>query len=194
MTALTNPQHEAFCRHYLVRPVGTVAARAAGYPDGSAHARAHDLLQRDDVQERIAELIHERDQAVEVEARDVLRELLRIALADPADAYDERGKLKAIHEIPTALRRTISSVKTEELFERHGKDREQIGYTKEIKFWDKGRGLEMLARHLALFRDVLKVDTSDPNKTEFDANLMAARVAAILESWRKRAEEAKDIL
>ena len=61
-----------------------------------------------------------------------------------------------IHEIPEEIRRAISGLETFEEFEGFGKDREKIGDTKKLKFWDKPRALELLGKHLGLFVD--KVD------------------------------------
>jgi hypothetical protein len=38
-----------------------------------------------------------------------------------------------------------------------GEERVWTGYLKEVKFWNKERGAEMLARHLSLFNDKLKL-------------------------------------
>lgn len=121
-----------------------------------------------------------RMERVEVKADDVLRELLRMGLSDPAMAFDERGALKSVHEIPVDLRRAISSIETDELFDGHGKDRAVVGVTRKIKFWPKDRALELLGKHLKLFVERHSLENPDGSPlVEGDALVrMAALVAA----------------
>jgi phage terminase small subunit len=180
-----DPREEQFCQHYLVEPIAARAARRSGYPEANARQRAWELLQRDDIQERIGVLSDERAREVKINAADVLRELMLIANANPKHAFDEHQNLLPINEIPDEVAKRIASWEVEH---------NPITGTQitKVKFWDKPRALEMLARHLALFRDTLvlkdgKLDTSEEN-------LLAARVAAILEMWRKREREVEGLL
>lgn len=193
---LDNKQHELFAQSYVaVCGNAAEAARQAGYSDegGAAKVRGWELLARPDVAHRVDELSAERFAMVNVEAADVLRELIRIATSDVAAAFDpQTNTLKAVHDIPIDLRRAISSVKTEELFEGSGKNRVQIGWTKEVKFWNKDRGLEMLARTLALFKDTLRVEGA--RGEDVDENTRAARVASLFELARERRDNGEDLV
>jgi len=51
-----NDRQELFCRHYVRRPVGAEAVRAAGYEPKGAAVQACRLLDRRDVRVRIAAL------------------------------------------------------------------------------------------------------------------------------------------
>lgn len=187
---MLSAREEAFCRSYAVHPVGARAARESGYPEKTARKEAWELLQRDDISGRIATLVEEREREPDLHARDVLKELIRISLSDPADAYNDDGTLKAIHEIPVGLRKAISSLKVDELYQGTGREREQVGVTKEVKFWNKTQGLELLAKHLGLMRDIIIMRDG---RAEVDENLMAARVASILDLWQRRSEDAKGL-
>jgi phage terminase small subunit len=193
---LDNQQHELFAQSYVaVCGNAAEAARQAGYSDegGAAKVRGWELLARPDVAARVDELSSERFRLVQIEAADVLRELIRIAMSDVAAAFDPHtNTLKNIHDIPLELRRAISSVKTEELWEGKGKDRAQIGWTKEVKFWNKDRGLEMLARTLALFKDTLRLEGA--RGEDVDENTRAARVASLFELARQRMESGEDLV
>jgi phage terminase small subunit len=181
---------EAFCRHYLAYPVGREAARRAGVPEPSVALMANRWLHDEDVMARIEQLANERHAKLEVNAQDVLRELLGIALADPVEAFDENGALLPIRQIPQGLRRTISSMESEDIIQPGtGK---VIGRTKKLKFWDKTRGLEMLARHLALFRDSLTVHQGE--QTEVNEVEIGARVSSLVDMLRARAQDASDLL
>lgn len=53
---MLNPRHEAFARAYATGATGAAAARNAGYAPAGAATRASELLQRNDVAERLAQL------------------------------------------------------------------------------------------------------------------------------------------
>lgn len=154
-------RRELFCREYLKDLNGTQAALRAGYSPNDARTYASRLLGEDDIQERIAELNAERVKEFAVEARDVLLELHRMLTSDVALLFDEAGNIKSIDEIPLDLRRMIASVEVFEEYQGAGAQRVYIGRTKKVKLWSKEKGAELLARHLALFNDKLKVDASD---------------------------------
>lgn len=159
------PKQEVFAREYLKDLNATEAAIRAGYAPSTANSHAHTYLADPEVQALIATLAAERNKKLQIDAQQVLRDILEIAFADPAAAYDEDGSFKRdIHQIPAPLRKTISSIKTT-----------QNGVITEVKFWDKLKALEMLGRHLSLFTDVIKIEGAD----EIKERLLRARKRAI---------------
>jgi phage terminase small subunit len=68
----------------------------------------------------------------------LLTELAGIAYADPAEMYDEDGKLLHIKDMPERIRRAIASV-------------EYSDSGAKIKLWSKTQGADMLAKHLNLY-------------------------------------------
>ena len=168
-------RRELFAREYLKDLNGTQAALRAGYSPNSARTEASQLLAIDEVQARIAELANARNEKFEVDAVEVLRELHRMLTADVAQAFNDDGSLKPIHEIPIDLRRTIAGFDCEEIYEWVGerRDREKVesGRLKKVKFWSKEKAAELLGKHLALFVERLKVEGLD----ELANKLAAAR-------------------
>jgi len=148
-----NEMQARFCREFLVDLVATKAAERAGYSPPSAASQACELLKQPKIQDRIAELNAGRMARVQITADMVLQELMRIGTCDIGEAFDDNGKLLAIRDMPELVRRAVSSVETEELFEGVGKDRAQVGVVRKIKFWEKTKGLELLGKHLKLFTD-----------------------------------------
>jgi phage terminase small subunit len=181
--ALTG-RRDLFAREYLKDLNGTQAAIRAGYAPAGAHVEGSRLLADEEVQAHIAGLAAARNTELKIEAREVLEELLRLAMQDIAPAFNDDGTLKQIHEIPADIRRAIAGVEVEELFEGRGQDREQVGVLKKVKFWNKNQALEALGRHLALFKDVIE--------HRFEGGIVpsdieaAAKAAAILEDARRR--------
>lgn len=83
----------------------------------------------------------------------VLGELHRLAAADISQVFNEDGSPKPLHEIPEDVRRCISAVEVEEMFEGKGEARVQVGLLHKFKLWDKGAALERLGKHLKLFSE-----------------------------------------
>ncbi|TSA28595.1 terminase small subunit [bacterium] len=166
-----NPQQEQFCHEYLKDKNATRAYIRAGYSTEGARQNAGRLMTNDYVCAKINELITEQFNNLKVTATRVLKSLLEIAETDPADAFTEDGSLKPMKEIPKPLRKAIASIDIEELFDGRGKDREQIGYVKKIRFWNKNEALRDLGRHKRLFVDIV----DNPALSNLARELKAAR-------------------
>lgn len=153
------PRQAAFVREYLVDLNATQAAIRAGYSAKTAHAQGPRLLENVEVAAAIDEALKRRAERVEVKQDDVLRELMRLALVDIGEAFDDAGRLKPLKDIPPDVRRAIAGI---EVFEETASDGEggrcTVGQVRKVKFWDKTRGLELLGKHLKLFTDRLEVE------------------------------------
>jgi phage terminase small subunit len=150
------PKQAAFCAEYLIDLNATQAAIRAGYGEKTARSVGAENLTKPDIQAEVSRLMADRSKRVEVTADTVLAELLKLAMTDIGQAFREDGSLKAIHEMPEDIRRAIAGVDVFEEFDGRGSEREQIGWTKKIRFWDKTKALEMLGRHLKMFTDKLE--------------------------------------
>lgn len=160
-----NAKQAAFVREYLLDLNATQAAIRAGYPARSARSKGAQLLANVNVAEAIQLALKNRAERVEVKADDVLRELLRLALVDVTDAFDEQGNLRPLKDMPKDLRRAVSSLEwetvlgdtimTDDGIEVQSAPIARVG---KLKFWDKTKALEMLAKHLGLLTDKLDVE------------------------------------
>lgn len=97
------------------------------------------------------------DDALSVRERhnkdDVISELLKLIKVDVTEAFNEDGDLRPLADIPPDVRRAIAGIEVEALFAGKGDARTQIGHLKKVKFWDKPRSIETLARHLKMLVD-----------------------------------------
>lgn len=162
------PKQRRFVAEYLVDLNATQAAIRAGYSTKTAKVQGARLLTKADLQRAVSEGMAKRQERLEVKADDVLRELLRVAMADLGKAYDGNGHLLPIHDIPEDTRRAMAGVKVFDEFEGYGKERTKIGEVREVRFWDKNKALELLGKHLKLFVERLEHTGKDggPIKTE----------------------------
>lgn len=146
MAKLT-PRQERFVQEYLTDLNATAAARRAGYSARSADEFAYQLLRKPQIREAIERAKAERAQRVEVTADRVVAELAAMAFYDPAAIRGVRGP-EDIAGLPEPVRRAIVGWS----WDRQGNF--------VLKLSPKTPSLELLARHLGMFRD--KVELSGP--------------------------------
>ena len=143
------PNQERFVQEYLLDLNGTQAAIRAGYAEGSASVTASRLLANAKVAEAIAEHQQERAKRTAVTADRVVNELAKLAFVDLSKAYDANGALLAPGEMPDEVKAALAGVD-------YAKTGDRIA-----RFAAKERALELLGKHLGLFRD--KVEHSGPD-------------------------------
>lgn len=83
----------------------------------------------------------------------ILQELRTIGYVDLREAYDERGALKPMHELPETLARAIAGVDVVEEYQTIDGKPEHIGSTKKLKLIDKLKALELMGKQLRMFID-----------------------------------------
>ena len=81
----------------------------------------------------------------------ILRELKRLAFSDHRDMYDENKRLKHPTQWSKEVGAVVQSYKVTEYFEGSGKDKEQMGWTTEVKMYDKQKAIELYGKYLKLF-------------------------------------------
>lgn len=149
MESKLTAKQRAFCLEYLVDLNATKAAVRAGYSERRAGQTGFEILEMDSAKAEIARLTTEREQRTEIKADAVLKELAVTAFFDPAviGAAGITGPAD-IEKLPETVRRCIA-----------GWSWDKAGnFTP--KFSDKLRALEMVGRHLGMFRD--QVEHSGP--------------------------------
>lgn len=151
------PKQELFCHEYLKDRNGTQAAIRAKYSRDTAQEQAARLLAKVKIKARVNELIKIQLDNIKIDVAFVLREILNSARIDINDAYDENGNLKAISDMPEPLRKSITSIETEELFEGQGKERKHTGTAKIIKIEGRLKALKLLGQHLKMFTDITEI-------------------------------------
>jgi len=99
----------------------------------------------------------EQSAQLDISKEQVLKEIARVAFSDPRRLFDNNGAILPVHDWPDDAAAAISSIKVVEI-----KDSEGIitGQIKHINFWDKGKHLYLIAKHLGLLNDRLEITTS----------------------------------
>lgn len=151
------PKLEVFALEYLKDLNAAAAARRAGYAPSTSNNASTLLLRHPTVQAAIKREVEARKERLGVEADFVLRELLALASVDLADAYDDKGNLKPLREMPLEVRKAIAGVEVFEEFQGRGEQRTHIGNTRRVKLWDRLKALELLGKHHKLFSEQINV-------------------------------------
>lgn len=150
--ALT-PKQERFCQEYLIDLNASQAALRAGYSPRNHVSIGAQLLMNTYVQLKISELKSAREAVTNVTAENVVREIASRASFDPSAIYGPDGKIMPMKDWPESCRRMLKS------FDQVETD-EGLQITK-VRWYDSSKPLELLGRHLGIFRDRLEVSGDD---------------------------------
>lgn len=150
-------KQKIFANEYLVDLNATRAYRVA-YPsvkkDETARANGSRLLTNANVATYIAERMKERQERTEITQDRVIEELAAIALArmdNYAEIKNNRVLIKDSAEFTEMQARAIGGIK-------------QGKFGIEVKLNDKLKALELLGRHLGMFKDKLEVSGLEEEK------------------------------
>ena len=145
-----------FCDEYLIDLNATRAYKVAYKrckKDETANVNGSKLLRNTKVKEYIAQKQTEIQKRTEITQDRVLKELAIIAFGDIRKLYTENGALRNIIDLEDDIAGAISGVETFEEYEGRGADREYIGDTKKVKMIDKTKALELIGKHLGMFKE-----------------------------------------
>lgn len=166
--ALT-PKQKIFADEYLIDLNATRAYKVA-YPnvkkDEVAAAAATRLLRNVKVADYVQKRMDERAHRTEITQDMVLQELARLGFFDIRKLFNDDGKPLDISMIDDDTAACIAGMDVLDAYEGAGEDKEFIGYVKKYKLSDKLKALELLGRHLGMFRDKVElsggVETTNP--------------------------------
>lgn len=162
-----------FCDEYIKDFNGTQAAIRAGYSAKTANEQAVRLLANVSIQSYISDLLKKRSERTEITQDRVLLEIARLAFNDPRKVFDKNNSLLPINQWPDEAAAAISSIKITESTDADGA---VLVQTKEVKFWDKGRQLELAAKHLGMLTGEKDKDTDTPEPKQIVFNIKNARI------------------
>lgn len=114
--------------------------------------QGYQLLQKTSVQEAIAKAMAERSKRTGISQDRVIKELARIAFVNPQNVIDSEDA--SVREDATEDDLAcIQSVKVKTMSAEKGSSVER-----EIKLNDKMKALELLGKHLGMFKDKVELD------------------------------------
>lgn len=156
MSKLPSKQAE-FVKQYLVDLNASAAAIRAGYSAKTADQIAYQLLQKTSVREAIQAAMEERSKRTEITADRVLQELARMAFFDARRLFANDGSPLPVTEMDEDTARAVIGLDVATI----GNGEVGIGQVLKLKLADKKGALELLGRHLGMWKD--KTEISGPN-------------------------------
>lgn len=189
MAKLTKKQ-QRFVDEYLIDLNATQAAIRAGYSVKTAQEQGSQNLSKLMVQQAIEEQMTERSKRTEITQDKVLRELAAIAFAKATDyasviekqavyttdegvripLHDENGNAVMIQDVQLVLTDTLNDVQKSALAGiKHGK------YGIEVTMCSKEKALELLGRHLGMFKDKVELSGIETEMSKLDAIISQMR-------------------
>lgn len=160
MAKLTAKQ-QRFCDEYLIDLNATQAAIRAGYSVKTANEQGSQLLAKLSIQEVIGREMAERSKRTGINQDRVVIELAKLAfvnIADVVDLEDATVRTSATEEDLAC----IQSVKIKP---------SEFGTEREIKLYDKKASLELLGKHLGMFKDNMNLNIALPVVISGEDNL-----------------------
>lgn len=142
-----NPKQRLFAKEYLKDLNATQAAIRAGYSKKTAAIQAHDLLRKPNIAAQVQKEMDERSKRTEITIDRVLKELARIAFADPRTVMKwgpDGVRLRDSEELTEDEAATVAEV---------SQTISDTGGSIKLKMNDKNTALQMAGRHLKMFTD-----------------------------------------
>jgi phage terminase small subunit len=159
------PRLVKFCEAKLQGKTDPEARKIAGFKDkneNTAAVQAQYLLRnpmiKRYIQMREFELAEKMREETNVSVERIVLELMRLGFSDPRNILDENDNLKQINALPAGVAASIASIEVEELYEGRGKDRQNTGQVKKIRFWNKNEAIQTLAKFKGMLIDRVKID------------------------------------
>ena len=162
-------KQKRFIEEYLVDLNATQAAIRAGYSPDTAGSIGSENLKKPEIRARIETAIAERSKRTGINQDRIVMELAKIALLNPKGLvnFDEATiKEDAADEDVAA----VASVRVKRFPTKDGE-----GVEREVKMYDKTKALELLGRHLGMFKDKVEVSGLDEEKKKLDDILKQMR-------------------
>lgn len=168
MARKLTPKQQMFCDEYLIDLNATQAAIRAGYSNKTAKEIGCNLLTKVNIRAYIDQKMAERSRRCGITADRVLNELAKIGFCNAADLinFNQATVKEEADNYDTAA---IQSVKVKTMSSENGDMIER-----EVKLYDKTKSLELIGKHLGMFKDKVEVDVSETPKSEM-AELLSQR-------------------
>lgn len=155
MAKLTAKQ-KRFVEEYLIDLNATQAAIRAGYSPKTANEQGNRLLTNVSVRTRVDQAMAERSKRTGISQDRVIMELARLAFVNPHNVInaDDGSVRRDASEDDLAC---IQSVKVKTMDGEKGSSEER-----EVKLNDKIKALELLGKHLGMFKDKVEIQGNVP--------------------------------
>jgi len=152
-----NPLHKRVVDAYFADPeMNKTRAYMTVYTEcsgDSARSSAAALFALPSVDAYLQERMQKRADKAEVNQEWVLKELAKLAGFDPRKLFDDDGSIKLVRDWDDDTAACVSEIHVNEIFGGSGDQKQAIGLAKKINTRDKVKALELLGKHLGMFKE-----------------------------------------
>jgi len=149
-------KQKLFCDYYLISLNGKESAIKSGYSQKTANVIANQNLQKPHIKRYLDKQMNKRSKDLNITAKNVLKEISKLAFANLSDILDISNDGIVIKDLKDVDLSCIA-----EAYEISSSNDKKVV---KIKLHDKTKNLELLCRHLGLFKD--KIEHSVDEKLE----------------------------
>lgn len=151
--AKLSKKQQAFVDEYMIDLNATQAAIRAGYKRSEyTDTNASKLLENTRIAEEIEKRMAERSKRTGINQDRVVQEIAKLAFVNAADVID----IDSATVLPDAKPEDLACIQSVKI-KRTTKGKNVIE-EREVRFYDKKGSLELLGRHLGMFKDKLEID------------------------------------
>ena len=155
-------RQERFVLEYLVDLNASQAAKRAGYSTASTCAGSQ-IMSRSNVRQAIDDELESRSRQYRAETDRIIQELAALGFAQIADFVTIDGQSVTWEDMSKVSRFKRAAVKRVKHTTHYGRGGEAVGETVELELEPKLKALELLGKHIGMFRGV----TPDTNRGAF---------------------------
>lgn len=160
--AKLSKKQKLFVQEYLIDLNATQAAIRAGYSPRTACEQGSQLLAKLNIREEVGRAMADRSKRTGINQDRVILELARIAFVKMTDVVDAEGKIRG--DAGDDDLACIESIKY-----RRSDTESSSSVEREVRIGSKLKALELLGRHLGMFRDRVELSGSlETEKTKLD--------------------------
>ena len=162
-------KQKRFVEEYLIDLNAAQAAIRAGYSPKAAYSIGSENLRKPEIRACIEKAMAERSKRTGINQDRIIMELAKIGLLNPKNLinFEEATVKEDATEEDLAA---ISSIRVKRFPTKDGE-----GVEREVKMYDKAKALELLGRHLGMFKDKVEVSGLEEEKKKLDDILQQIR-------------------
>lgn len=162
-------KQKRFVEEYLIDLNAAQAAIRAGYSPKAAYSIGSENLRKPEIRACIEKAMAERSKRTGINQDRIIMELAKIGLLNPKNLinFEEATVKEDATEEDLAA---ISSIRVKRFPTKDGE-----GVEREVKMYDKAKVLELLGRHLGMFKDKVEVSGLEEEKKKLDDILQQIR-------------------
>ena len=174
VTQTLTPKEKRFCDEYIIDLTATQAAIRAGYSRHTARSIGSENLTKPAIIAKIEISKANRAERTGIDAAWALTRLVTEVEADINDIFDDEGAVLPVSEWPLIWRQGLITGIDVEIIK--GPDGTEMGMVKKIRFSDRLKRLELIARHVNVkaFDERVSIGIDDiPGRMERELKRMA---------------------